>query len=103
MAAGLMDPGILPTATESLSKVPARDIARQLSYYGQHFVPDKVKTNTFRSRPVKEKRSRCVNDVLAQFVPRVALSENVLRQAFRAITAVGILHGLKHQFGHLPS
>jgi len=30
MAAGLMDPGILPVATESLGKVFARDIPRQL-------------------------------------------------------------------------
>lgn len=53
-------------------------------------------------RPVEEKCRRRVNDVLAQLFPRITLRENVFRQAFRAITAVGFLDGLKDQIRHIP-
>jgi hypothetical protein len=68
---------------------------------GQHFVPDKVKTNSFRPGLVEEECRCRLNDVPAQFVPRVALSENYFRQAFCAVAAVVFLNGLKHQIGHI--
>lgn len=61
-----------------------------------------MKTNSFRTWTVEEKRGRRLDHVPAQFVPGIALSKNVFRQALRAITAVSFLHGFKHQFSHMP-
>jgi hypothetical protein len=62
----------------------------------QNFVPDKMKTNSSRPRLVKEKRCRGVDHVAAHLVPRISLSENILREAFGAIAAVGLLNSLKY-------
>ncbi len=38
---------------------------------------------------VEEEGSGGVDDIVAQFIPGIALRENILRQAFRRIAAVG--------------
>jgi hypothetical protein len=103
VAAGLMDPCVLPMAAEGLGQVLARNVPAAASCDRQHFVPNKVKPNSLRRRLVKEKRRRCVDHVPAQFIPSVALSENIFRQALGAITAIGVLDGLKHQIGHIQT
>ena len=60
-----------------------------------------MKANSFRPRLIEEKSGCRINDVFSQFVPRVALRENILCQALSAVAAVGLLNCLKHQIGHM--
>jgi|HubBroStandDraft_1064217.scaffolds.fasta_scaffold353062_2 hypothetical protein len=60
-----------------------------------------MKPNSFGSRLVKEERRCGVENVAAQFIPSITLSENALRQAFCTIAAIGLLDCFKHQIGHI--
>ena len=65
------------------------------SCYRKYFVPDKVKPDQFGPLPVKKERARRLDDVPAQLLPGIPLRKDVLRQAFGAITAIGLLDNLK--------
>ena len=82
----------------SFQKCPAA-----ASCNGQDLIPHKVDANPLGLWLVEEKCRSCLNDVASQFFPRVALREYILRQTFRAITAIGVLDGLKNQISHMRS
>jgi hypothetical protein len=60
-----------------------------------------VKADLFGGWLIEEEGGRRLDDVFSQFLPRVGLREDVLRQALRAVAAVGFLNRLKNQFGHI--
>ncbi len=60
-----------------------------------------MKANSVGPGLVEENRGCGLDHVPAEFVPGVALSKDIFRQALRAITAIGFLHGLKDQFSHM--
>ena len=49
---------------------------------------------------IEVKRRDCFLDVGTQFVPRIALRENALREALRAKPAVGLLRYFKDDLVH---
>ena len=51
---------------------------------------------------VEEKRRGGLKHVLPQLLPSVPLSEDVFREALRAVAAVGLLDDFEHQFCHTP-
>lgn len=60
-----------------------------------------MEANPLGSGAVEVKSRDGFPDVRAQFLPGVALRENVLRQALGAISAVGLLDDFKYQFAHI--
>jgi len=57
-----------------------------------------VKPNGSGLGLIEEKRINSLTDVFAKSRPIIALGENVVRQAFSYITAVGLLRDTKNQF-----
>lgn len=60
-----------------------------------------MEANLWRSGAVKEERGRCFNYIPPQFVPRIAVSENVLRHALGTIPTVCLLDNFEHQLCHI--
>ena len=100
VTADLMYLLILPATAQDVRKMRARDVAAGSSCDGQDFVADQVEANLWRSRAVKEERGCRFNHIPPQFVPRVALREDVLGQALGTIPAVSLLDNLEYQFCH---
>src|ERR1017187_7280197 len=67
---------------------------------GQDLVTDQVEANSLGSGLVEKERCRRLKHVLAQLLPRIPLSEDVLGKALRAKAAVGLLDDFEHQFCH---
>lgn len=67
---------------------------------GKNLVTDEVKTNARRRNPVKVECIHGLNDVAAEFIPRISLCEDAFRQASGAVAAVCFLHNFKHQVIH---
>jgi hypothetical protein len=59
-----------------------------------------MKANAGGRTPVKVERIHSFKDVSAEFVPRISLRENALRQAIGAVSTVPFLHDLTHEFAH---
>ena len=69
------------------------------SCHQEDFVADKVEANSFRTDSIKIERGCRLKYVHAQLVPRVRFSENAFREAFGAVTAIGLLN-LEDQFSN---
>ena len=67
----------------------------------QDFIFDEVKPDSPWAGIVEEESRRGVDYICAQFVPCVGLGKYVLRQAFRAKAAIGVLDGFENQIGHI--
>src|SRR5438067_11011383 len=69
---------------EPFGKAIAHDVTRHFSCDGQYFVPDEVKSNSLGAGLVEELCSGNLDNILAQFVPRV-FGEDVFRCAKGAV------------------
>jgi len=52
------------------------------------------------AEPVEEKRARRLDHIRAQVAPRITLSEDVLRKALGAVTAILYLDRFENEFVH---
>jgi len=66
----------------------------------ENLVTNQVETNSLGSNPIEKIRGHCFEGILTQLVPRLALCKDVLGETLGAISAVGLLDDLKHQFRH---
>jgi len=60
-----------------------------------------MQTDGLRLWSIVEIRFRCFFHVRAEFFPSLALSEDVLGEAFRGITALGFLRNFKDLFAYV--
>lgn len=60
-----------------------------------------MQSNPFGPGAIKVECGARLENILAQFVPRVAFRENVFGKTFGAIAAVGLLNDLENQFRHI--
>jgi hypothetical protein len=72
----------------------------EASCHQEDFVADKVKPDSFGPWPIKEERGGRLQQFLAQLVPRVPFGEDAFREAFGAITTIGLLDHLEYQLSH---
>jgi hypothetical protein len=100
MACRLVQFGILPCRQRVVAR-RSPETSRVFSCDGQNFIAYKVNANPFRRGLVEEKSGCRVDDVLTQFFPGLALREDILCQAFSAITAISLLYRLEHQICHI--
>ena len=75
-------------------------MSRGSSPQREHLVSNEVESESIRAGPIEIERGNRLLDVGPQFVPRVALCEDVFGQALSRVPAVGFLRHIKHQFGH---
>jgi len=71
-----------------------------VSSEGEHFIAHEVQPDAGGLRAIKIERLNGLLDVGSQLVLRAALGEDALRQALRAIAAVGFLRNFEHDFVH---
>ncbi len=100
VAADPMHPRVLTISGTRGRRGARRKRREESSCHHQDFVADKVESNSFRPGPVKKERRGRFEDVLAQLVPRVPFGEDAFREALGAVTAIGLLDHLEHQFDH---
>ena len=99
VTSGLVHLRVLPFWHER-QRGARRKRREESSCHQEDFVADKVKANSLRPGPIKEEGRGRLQHVLAQLVPRVPFGEDAFRQAFGAVTAIGLLDDLEHQFSH---
>ena len=69
----------------------------EFSSHCQNFVSYQMKPDEFRSGTIKKECLRRFFRVGAQFIPGIALNENILCQAFGRVSSIGFLRDLKNQ------
>ena len=98
--AGLMNLRVLPFSGIGCQPGERRKHHAGSSCNRQDFVADKMESNAFRPGPIEIERGGSLQHILAQLIPRVAFGEDAFREAFRAISAAGLLAHVEHQLGH---
>lgn len=105
MAADLVDYAVVPVFAEMLDQGAPREVPRQLhaSSQSEALVADQMQTHALRLRlrRIKEVTFHRFVHRVPQLRPRVALSDDRLRQAFRDEPAVRLLCHLKNQIVHI--
>jgi len=76
------------------------DLSVAVSRDRDDLVPHEMQANLRGRRAIEKASSDGFDHVFPQFVPVVALREDVFRQTFGTVAAVGFLNDFKDEFGH---
>jgi hypothetical protein len=76
------------------------ETSRKLHAHAEDYVAYKAGANPLSPGAVEKERRGCLKHVLAQLLPRVTFGEDALREAFGAITPIGLLREVECHFSH---